>query len=179
MNIKFLLRFSPIFLLVLAVFLKLKWEHYSILMFSAIVLNTILSYPRKSFYSFNKYYSVVNYSSWLIFIVTIVFVRSLGFNYEAVAILLLRVFILMLNYFKFRNFYIPTTFLNLLWAFSFSLYLMELVLNSTHGTKSLFMLLGIISGIETILIIILLKDWREKISSLLFFLKRNNRMQKQ
>lgn len=171
MDKKLLLRFSPIVLLVLAVPSKSQWEYNDILMFIAVVLNTFLSYPGRLF-SFNKYYSLVNYFSWLIFVIAIVFDKSLVFNYEVVVILLLKVFILILNYFKFGNFYIPITYLNLLWALSFSLYLTELILNSTHGTKQLFMVLGIVSGIETILIIILMQEWREKIGSLVFFFRK-------
>ncbi len=169
---KLILRFSPAALLLLILLFQTKLEHYDVLILLAIIFNMILSYPLKSFDSLKKYYSLINYFTWLIFIIAIIFIRSLIFDYVIFAILLLRIFILMINYFKFRNFYIPTTFINRLWALSFFLYLAELVLNSTHATKNLFVLIGLISGIETILIITLMKEWCKKVGSLFYLLKR-------
>jgi len=172
---KLILRFSPVALLLLILLFQTKLEYYDVLILLVIIFNIILSYPFKSFDSLKKHYSLINYFTWLMFIIAIIFIRSLIFDYAVFAILLLRIFILMINYFKFRNFYIPATFINRLWALSFVIYLAELVLNSTHATKNMFIFLGTISGIEIILIIVLIKKWEEK-SSLYSLLKWNNKI---
>jgi hypothetical protein len=169
---KLILRFSPIIILTPIVAFRTQLEFYDILLFCTIILNAILSYQTRLISLYDKYYSLINYIIWLIFILTIVFIRSVPFDYVVFSILLIRFLILILNYYKFQNFYVPRTILDNIWGISLVVYLSELVLNSTHGTKGFFILLGEISTIEMLFILLLLKEWNAKINSILTILKR-------
>ncbi|MBO9584360.1 MAG: hypothetical protein J7574_09390 [Flavobacterium sp.] len=107
--------------------------------------------------------AVSNYFYWaiMIFVIFLHSKISLFSFIDAFIILLgLKMLVLFLNYFKYKKVVVVSSYLSKIWIFTFFLYLTEITLNSTHGFKNLFFDIGIISAIETILIISKNKEWK-------------------
>lgn len=161
----------PVFLLGIVFFFKNEIQFYDLFLFSLIIINLILSYPRLLSNYTNNYYSLINFFTWSIFIITIYYLKELNLDYIVLLILMFKILILLLNYVKFYNFHLTNTLLNTIWTFSFVLYLSELILNSTHTTKNIFVVLGMLSGIEMLIILIFLKEWSSNVFSAFSLLK--------
>lgn len=168
---KILIRMIPVFLLGIVFFFKNEIQFYDLFLFSLIIINLILSYPRLLSNYTNNYYSLINFFTWSIFIITIYYLKELNLDYIVLLILMFKILILLLNYVKFYNFHLTNTLLNTIWTFSFVLYLSELILNSTHTTKNIFVVLGMLSGIEMLIILIFLKEWSSNVFSAFSLLK--------
>lgn len=168
---KILIRMIPVFLLGILIFFKNEIQFYDLFIFSVIIINLILSYPRLLSNYTNNYYSLINYFTWSFFILTIFYLKGLNLDYIVLLILMFKILMLLLNYVKFHNFHLTNTLLNTIWTFSFVLYLSELILNSTHTTKNIFVVLGLFSGVEMFMILIFLKEWKPNVFSIFSLLK--------
>ena len=165
---KILVRLCPVFLGVLVFLLKESISFHDLLLFIFIIINMILTYS----INIPKLNSILNYSSWIVFTLIVVFLRSIELDNSLIILLILKIGLLIINHIKFNNISVPATFLSRVWIFSISLYLSELVLNSTHITKEFCLILGILSSLESIVIILALKSWQQNVISIYTILKR-------
>jgi len=141
--------------------------------YSDIIITVILFFGLFLTYRENREESLLNtlsnYFFWLTTSVLILLFKNEDiFNIRNIflTIFLLKLVGVILTYTKFKKIEVTNTILTKVWIFSLSIYLIELILNSTHGTKNLFLYLGIVSSIEIIFILIRLKKWKFKVKSI-------------
>ncbi len=103
----------------------------------------------------NSKSSLIHYLSWIIISATIIYLRNIELTIysQLVLIFIFKTTILFLSLLKYRSFYVTKSFLGKIWILSLFLYLIELILNSTHTTAELCLKLAILTSIESILII--------------------------
>ncbi|WP_428229482.1 hypothetical protein [Flavobacterium sp.] len=116
----------------------------------------------------NTYDTFSNYFFWIIMFLLITILKKISFTAlldSFLILLVLKVFVLLYNYIKYKNVSVTSLYLSKIWIFTFFLYQVEIILNSTHGFKSLCFFLGLISIIETFLIIFRNKEWKFSVVS--------------
>ncbi len=84
-----------------------------------------------------------------------------------VIIFTLKAGVLALSYLKFKRLYVTKTVLGYIWLTSFVLYLIELIINSTHGLGSLCVNLAFFSVVEHVLLILVQRKQRVFVPSVL------------
>ncbi len=150
-------------------------DFYDIIASLILFVGLVLSYREDR--SGNLYNIISNYLFWLLVSCMVFLIRKENvFDIQNIFILLLSIksIVFCLNYFKFKKLEVPSTVFSKVWIFTIWLYLSELILNSTHGTKNLFFYIGIISSIEIIIVIFKVKDWKPKINSIQTILNKGN-----
>ncbi len=151
-------------LLLLTTYLILfRYDHlnnYDLIIEFLLIVGLILNYRKNE----STAEVLSNYFYWpiMIFIIFLHIKISLFSFFDAfIALLGLKMLVLFLNYFKYKKVAVVSSYLSKIWIFTFFLYLTEITLNSTHGFKNLFFSIGIISAVETILIILKNKEWKQ------------------
>ncbi len=133
---------------------------YSMIMnnIASSVLLSILIFDIVKYNKINNPVSVlIHYFTWILIISCVIYIRRVGLNFWSplVLIFFIKPISLIFTIFKFKKLYVTKSILGNLWLISMALYLLELILNSTHGLASYALKLAIISTIETTLIIII------------------------
>lgn len=110
---------------------------------------------------------LIYYLSWIFISLGVVYLRNstLTFWTPLVLVVTLKVVALAVSYLKFKRLYMTKTVLGYLWFTSFVLYLIELVVNSTHGLGALCVKLAFVSVIEHLLLVLIQKKPAVYISS--------------
>ncbi len=156
---KLIIRF---FLILTASVVLFKFNYlanYDLIIEFLLIIGLILNYRKNE----NTAEVLSNYFYWpIMMFVIFLHIKISFFSFiDAFIILLgLKTFVLFLNYFKYKKVAVVSSYLSKIWIFTFYLYLTEIMLNSTHGFKSLFYIIGIISSIETIFIILKNREWK-------------------
>ncbi|MGQ2985378.1 hypothetical protein [Flavobacterium sp.] len=156
---KYLLRIIPVSIAILITIFKTSIENYGILMVICLVGNLIYSYKKDD----SDFTSLLNYIAWWPFIVIALMPNGFIVDYMFFLLLILKVILLICSYFKFKRFGVPSTFFSKVWIIVLTLYLIEIFLNTTHVFKALCFIVGLISSIDSIVAVLLLKDWQKKI----------------
>lgn len=156
-------RCSVIFLFIMVYLFKNSLVYYDTLLVTIILFNLLLCIPT---INVNKYYSLINTIGWLPIIVTTFIVKNVFITQILIVLILLRILLFIINYLKFKNFYLPQTILNYSWTICMILYLAELLLNSTHGLANIFLLGGVISTLELTFIVLLQKHWNKNVRNI-------------
>lgn len=159
----FLLHFILIFLGIISVSLKDYFQFYDILLFLILTFGLVLNYIKKK--QVLELENISNYVFWFIMTMLIISIRStnyLDFDYYFFTILISKILVLIFNYLKYKKIIITSTVISKIWIFSLFLYLCELALNSTHGLKNICFYMGLISTIESFIIIFRFKNWKPK-----------------
>lgn len=166
-------------IVLLGVFITLHYKipssFYDIVSVLFLFLGLVISYKEDR--NDNIYNTISNYLFWLVVSIMVFLIKKEDiFNPRNIFILLLGVKLipLIMVFIKFRKVEVPSTFLSKIWIFTIFIYLSELILNSTHGTKGLFFYFGIISSIETIIIILKSKEWKPKVNSIISLFNSKN-----
>lgn len=129
-----------------------------------LLIGLVLNYKTTD----NKFDTISNYFFWIIMFLLINIFKKISIVTlldSFVVLLVLKASVLVFNYFKYRKVAVPNSYLSKIWIFLFFLYQSEIILNSTHGLKNLCFFLGIISVIETFLIIFRNKEWKFSVVS--------------
>ena len=121
----------------------------------ALLIFDLLGYSR----ILNARAVLIYYLTWIFISIGVVSVRNstLTFWTPLVLVFALKTGALAISYLKFKRLYVTKTILGYLWFTSFVLYLIELMLNSTHGLGTLCVNLAILSVIEQVLLILIQK----------------------
>lgn len=129
----------------------------------ALLVFDLLGYSR----ILNTKAVLIYYLSWIFISLGVVYVRNgtLAFWTPLVLVLTLKAGALAVSYLKFKKLYVTKTILGYLWFTSFVLYLIELVLNSTHGLGALCVKLAFVSVIEHLLLVLIQKKPAVYVSS--------------
>lgn len=157
--IKLIIRFLLVVATCVVLFRYKYLDNYDLIIEVFLIIGLILNYGKNE----NTVEALSNYFYWLIMIFLIFLHTKIDlFSFiDAFTILLaFKTFVLFLNYFKYKRVAVVSSYLSKIWIFTFYLYLTEIILNSTHGFRNLFFNIGIISAIETILIISRNKKWK-------------------
>lgn len=147
---------------------KIPESFYDIVVALLLLLGLIISYKEARIS--NIYNVLSNYLFWIVISYIILKDRKeiiFSFNNVFVLLLLIKVVLLAITYFKYKKLEMPSTILSKIWMFTLFLYLTELILNSTHGTKYLFFYTGLISSVELLIILLKTKEWKSKINSVI------------
>ncbi|TDO99193.1 hypothetical protein [Flavobacterium sp. 245] len=156
---KLIIRFFLILTASVVLFKFNYLDNYDLIIEFLLIIGLVLNYRKNE----NTVEALSNYFYWpiMMFVIFLYTKISLFSFIDAFIILLgLKTFILFLSYFKYKKVAVVSSYLSKIWIFTFYLYLTEIMLNSTHGFKSLFYYIGIISSIETILIILKNREWK-------------------
>lgn len=116
----------------------------------------------------NFYDAISNYFFWIILFLLIIIFKKINFITlldSFLVLVVLKTFVLIINYLKYKKITVPSSFLSKIWFFTFFMYQVEIVLNSTHGLKNLCFFLGVISIVETFIIIVRNKKWKPTVIS--------------
>lgn len=168
---KVFIKFLPILLISIVCLLREEIDYYDIIVVVLLLFNLILCASILNNVDLSKNHSLYNFLSWVFLSIIIFLVRDFNFNFSILILIVLRLILLGVNYYRFNNFYIPQTILGYLWAISLTLYLSELVLNSTYTLENIFVFLGYLSTLETFLIVFKLKKWNKHVKSVFQILK--------
>lgn len=147
---------------------KIPETFYDIIIALLLLLGLIISYKEIRENNINNILS--NYLFWIVCsYIILIEKKEVVFSLSNVFVILfiIKSALLVINYFKFKKLETPSTVLSKMWVFTLFLYLIELVLNSTHGTKYLFYYIGLISSIELFIILLVIKEWKLKINSVI------------
>jgi len=161
---KLIIRFLLLLTTCVVLFRYKYLENYDLIVEILLIIGLILNYRKNE----NTVEALSNYFYWPIMIAIIFLSTAINFFsfIDAFVILLeLKMLVLFLNYFKYKKVAVVSSYLSKIWIFTFYLYLTEIMLNSTHGFKNLFFCIGIISAIETFLIILRNKEWKMDVVS--------------
>ncbi|WP_431242002.1 hypothetical protein ACQ9BO_18920 [Flavobacterium sp. P21] len=134
-------------------------NYYDLIIATLLLIGLILNYRKNE----NVAEVISNYFYWPIMMYVIFLHTKISlFSFIDAFLILLcfKTLVLFLNYFKYKKVAVVSSYLSKIWIFVFYLYLTEIIINSTHGFKSLFYDIGIISSIETILIILKNREWK-------------------
>lgn len=165
------IRFIIVLGILLCVNYKIPETFYDIIIALFLLLGLIISYKEVRDSNVNNILS--NYLFWIACSYIILIEKKevvFSFNNVFVILFLIKTILLAINYFKFKKLEAPSTILSKIWVFTLFLYLIELVLNSTHGTKYLFYYTGLVSSIELFIILLIMKEWKRKINSVVSLL---------
>ena len=112
---------------------------------------------------------IIYYVSWMLIAVGVVYEGQIGLYFWSplVIIFTLKAGVLALSYLKFKRLYVTKTVLGYIWLTSFVLYLIELIINSTHGLGSLCVNLAFFSVVEHVLLILVQRKQRVFVPSVL------------
>lgn len=116
----------------------------------------------------STYDTISNYFFWIMMFSFIIIFKQINFTTlldSFVILLVLKASVLMCSYIKYKKTMVTNSYLSKIWIFMFCLYQAEIIFNSTHGFKRLCFLLGIVSVIETFLIILRNKEWKFNVVS--------------
>ncbi len=148
--------------------LNLQINYSDIILVLILVFGLLLTYLEdRENHIFN---TISNYLFWLVTTFIILLDKKEHiFNIKNIflVVFIIKTLGVIFTYYKFRRIEVPTTILNKIWVFTLFVYLSELILNSTHGTKNYFFYIGLISSIETFLILFKLRNWQFKVKSIL------------
>ncbi|SMO90344.1 hypothetical protein SAMN06265349_106162 [Flavobacterium resistens] len=156
---KLIIRFFLILTASVVLFKFNYFDNYDLIIEFLLIIGLILNYRKNE----NTAEAISNYFYWpiMMFVIFLHAKISLFSFIDAFIILLcLKTLVLFLNYFKYKKISVTSSYLSKFWIFIFYMYLTEIILNSTHGFKSLFYFIGLISCFETFLIIIKNKEWK-------------------
>lgn len=137
---------------------------YDFMIAFLLLIGLVLNYKTTD----NKIDTISNYFFWIIMFLLITIFKKISFTTlidSFVILLALKISVLIYSYIKYRKVAVTSSYLSKIWISAFSLYLAEIILNSTHGFKSLCYFLGVISSIETFLIIYKNKEWKSNVVS--------------
>jgi hypothetical protein len=129
-----------------------------------LLIGLVLNYKTTK----NTFDTISNYFFWIIMFSLINIFKKISFATlldSFVVLLVFKASVLVYNYFKYKKVAVPNSHLSKIWIFMFCLYQAEIILNSTHGLKNICFLLGVISAIETFLIIFRNKEWKFNVVS--------------
>ena len=150
---------------------KVPTTFYDIISVLFLSLGLMMSYKEDR--SKNIYNSLSNYLFWFFVTIMILLIKGESIcNGSNIFIILLVVKIipLIMIFIKFKKIEVTSSFLSKIWILTIFIYLSELILNSTHGTKILFFYVGLISSFETIIIILKSQEWKPRVNSIISLL---------
>ena len=106
--------------------------------------------------------SLVYYSFWAIISLTIfiqnkIYISSI-FSPIVIAIIL-KIILILITFLRFKHISVTKSILSKIWLITFFVYCSELILNSTHITSNLFLIVTVLSGLETMGIILTFPTW--------------------
>lgn len=157
-------RFFLIIITVVIFFVIGDFAYSDFLIAFLLLISLVLNYKTTD----NTYDTISNYFFWIIMFSLITILKKISFTtllYSFLVLLVLKVSVLVCNYLKYKKVAVTNSYLSKIWIFTFCLYQVEIILNSTHGLKSLCLFLGVISVIETFLIIFRNKEWKLNVVS--------------
>lgn len=184
-NIPYLLILSRALIGVLIVILSINpLAHYGIIISSLILFGFLTDVfdgiiARKLNISTEKlrvYDSNVDVFFWVAIILSVFWVRSTNIQDILLPILILislEILAYVISFIKFKKTIATHSILAKIWSVSLLVFIIELAFNATHHSFYVCFILGVVSRIEIIAIILVLKKWATDIPSLKAAIKIN------
>jgi hypothetical protein len=159
-----IIRLFTIIVTVIILFVVKEFAYSDFVIVFLLLIGLVFNYKVTD----NFYDSISNYFFWIIMFLLIIIFKKINFITlldSFLVLVALKTFVLIINYLKYKKVTVPSSYLSKIWFFTFFMYQAEIVLNSTHGLKNLCFFLGIISIVETLIIIVRNKKWKPNVIS--------------
>ncbi len=159
---KILIKLLLMMVAILVCLLRDYFNLYDIFIFIILIMSLIVEFFQKK----ESIEFITTYMLWIVLSVIVLFLREIEIidvDNIFLKVLIFKIILVGFNYWRFKKIEVPNTILSKVWLISLFLYLSEIILNTTHGTKTLFLLTSVISIIESALVIFKLKKWQPKV----------------
>ncbi len=159
-----ILRLFLILITTIIFFILDEFSYYDFVIAFLLFTGLVLNYKTSE----NIVDTISNYFFWIVMPLLIIIHKGISlasFVDSFLILLALKISVLIYSYTKYKKVAITSSYLSKIWILTFCFYFTEIILNSTHGLKSLCFFLGIISSIETIIIIFKNKEWKASVVS--------------
>lgn len=112
---------------------------------------------------------ISNYIFWVSFPILIYLLRGfplINLTDSLLLVLTIKAVVLFYSFMKYKKISVTSSYLSKYWIFIVFVFLSEIILNTTYGLKSHCITIGIVSSLETIIIIFKNKEWKKSVVSI-------------
>ena len=143
-------------------FLFNNFEYSDFILTFLLLIGLILNYKQTNE---SKIGVLSDYLFWIVELIVIAYFKKIDIfiiKDSFLILFVLKIAVLLFSYLKYRNMWVTSTVISKIWVLTLFMYLSEIIINTTQGLKSICFLLGVISVVESFIIIFKNDKLKEK-----------------